>query len=70
MLIVPLVFCHFQFSELLFSKRSFRLRETLILAQNLKHLICFLPVFKVPKGRSRCDGVHIFRNGALAFAKR
>jgi hypothetical protein len=42
----------------------------LILEQNLKNLISFLRVFKGPKRRSRLDGVHIFKNDALASAKR
>jgi hypothetical protein len=40
------------------------------LEQNLKNLINLLLVFKGPKRRSRFDGVHIFKNGALASAKR
>jgi hypothetical protein len=35
----------------------------------LRNLISCLPVFKVPNRRSRFDGVHIFKIGALASAK-
>ena len=48
----------------------FRLRETLILEQSLKNLISLLPVFKGPKRCSHFGGVHIFKNDALASAKR